>query len=114
MAKRIFKFRGTSASKFFIAGMNYVSKVPCLNRDKVTLVQYITNNKEEVCADGCSKGFCTGSCKTCKVQGAYEKGLIVIALKPDIQVTANKEVPPCKRHNMTFEQYRKYCKENNL
>lgn len=110
MAKKYsFNFRGTEASKFFIAGMNYVSKVPCLNRPKATLIQYITNNKEEVCADGCSKGFCTGDCKSCKVQGAYERGLIVIALKPEYQPT--KEVPPCQRYGMTWEEFRSKYKD---
>lgn len=104
MARHIpFNFKGGEASKFFVAGMNYVNKVVGMNRPKATLITYISNNKEEVCVDGCTKGFCTGDCKSCKVQGAYEKGLIIIALKPEYQVP--KELPPCQRYGMTWNEF---------
>ena len=102
---RPFEFQGTNPGKFFIAGTNYISKVVNFKRDKATLLMYLFNNKEEVCNDGCSKGFCTHSCTTCRIQGCYERAMLIIALMPEYK--KEKELPACKRFNMSWEEYKK-------
>lgn len=71
MAK-MFNFKGTDSRKFRVAGMNYVSKVLRLNRDKSTLFTFAENNYQQVCEEGCVKGFCYGRCKDCPIQKTYE------------------------------------------
>ena len=104
----VFKVKeGTPSKKFFNAGVHYVSKVPNIKRDKLTLVAYIKANFEEVCNEGCSKGYCTRRCKSCPVQGAYEAGLVRIAIQPEYEkAPTTKEIPPYQRYGMTWEEFK--------
>lgn len=86
MARRVFNFEGSSRSKFLVAGANYIRKPLKLNKDTVTLVSYIENNFSEVCENSLTKGFCSGQCKNCPIQGAHDQSLVILATQPRVQV----------------------------
>lgn len=76
MAKNVFNFKGTDRNKFMLAGANYTRR--CLrsySEDYEKLLRYTQTNFEQVCSDGCSKGFCYGKCMTCPVQTAYKNAV---------------------------------------
>lgn len=86
MGRKSFSFIGTSRSKFFIAGANYIRKPIKFNRDTITLVSFIENNFAEVCEDSLSKGFCNGQCKNCPIQGAHDQSLVILATTPKKEI----------------------------
>lgn len=92
--KHVFNFEGTSRSKFLIAGANYIRKPLRLNRNAITLVSFVETNFSEVCDNGLTKGFCTGQCKTCPIQGARDQSLITLATRP--QTVINYNISDCR------------------
>lgn len=97
MAKRVFNFKGTNKGKFVVAGANYIHKPLRLNKDTITLISYIENNFGEVCENSLTKGFCSGRCKNCPIQGAHDQALTALATKPQIiNVVNNYHINNCK------------------
>lgn len=86
MARRVFNFKGTNRSKFLVAGANYIRKPLRLDRDTITLVSFVETNFSEVCDNGLTKGFCSGQCKHCPIQGAHDQSLITLATRPQTEV----------------------------
>lgn len=81
MARRVFNFEGINRNKFMVAGANYIRKPLRLNRDTITLVSFIETNFSEVCEDSLTKGFCSGQCKNCPIQGAHDQSLVILAIQ---------------------------------
>ncbi len=103
--KKAFDFKGSNLSKFRIAGANYIRKVVRLNRPLEVLLSYTTNNYGEVCEDGISKGFCTGQCRFCMVQQAYNDTISLCAMKAQREILADK-LTLKERSGKTWEEFR--------
>lgn len=102
MARRVFNFEGTNRGKFIMAGVHYVQKPLRLeHRCTFDLLRFVENNYNEVCNDGISKGFCTGFCKGCPIQGAHDQAILALGMsgqKSEIHIHVN-----CKNVFITNE-----------
>lgn len=103
MAKRTFKFEGVDRNRFIVAGINYTRRtLRSYSEDYEKLLHYTEINKEEVCCEGCSKGFCYQSCRECRVQQAYND-----AVQELMRRACRTHNTPKERIGKTWEEMRK-------